>query len=48
MEFDEQEFLAKLDKVTTTEEFRDLVKSIPLTKEDLAELEKMERQRLTG
>ena len=34
MEFNEQEFLAKLDKATTTEEFRDLVGSIPLTKED--------------
>ncbi len=47
MEFDEQEFLSKLDEVTTTEEFRSLVDSIPLTAEDLVELAKMERQRST-
>ncbi len=47
MEFDEQEFLAKLDKVETTEEFGELIASIPLTAEDLAELEQMESQRLS-
>ncbi len=47
MEFDEQGFLAKLDKVATTDEFRTLVDSIPLTAEELAKLEMMERQRST-
>lgn len=42
MEFDEQEFLAKLDKVRTTEEFRALIDLIPLTAEDLAEIAQME------
>ncbi len=47
MKFNEQEFLAMLDKVTTTKEFRTLVDSIPLAAKDLAELEKMESQRST-
>jgi hypothetical protein len=47
MEFNEAEFLAKLDKVETTDEFRALVDSIPLTAEELAKLEMIERQRST-
>jgi hypothetical protein len=47
MEFNEQEFLNKLDKVTSSAELRALIDSIPLTAYDLAELEQMESHRLT-
>lgn len=43
MEFDEAEFLKRLEQAKTGEEIRQVIDSIPLTQEELEELAELEK-----